>query len=463
MEPAEIKPIEKFVKNILKTRFEDIDRTSIEQAKLRIIDTVGCLIGGAFDPGNPEFIEFLKSQGGNKEATILMYGDRVPVGHAAMANCILCRSFDFEPVSPVVDGQMAAGHVSGTTVMTALSMAEAQGVGGRDLITALLVGDDMTSRVLATSGFSIDLGWDGNGTANAFGATAIAGRLLGLTQDQLRHAMGMVLSQMGGSMQNIWDGTPAFKLPQGLSARNGIFSAQLAAAGWTGPDDALLSPNGYYDLYTRGFSKGDLLTKDLGKKYYADRAIKPYPSCRATHDLIEGAIDMVNQYSLKAGDIGAVSIYMPDWSLNNFCGKPLNIGLFPHSDTAFSYKYTVAVAMMHGGVRPEHFKPEVIKDPLTTEFLNKVELSKWPQSDSKDTAIKVVLKDGREFMETCKNIDKGDFVNNPLSSEEFIGKFMGNVKYSQRITSERGEKIFFLLQDIEELENLDELIELLVP
>ena len=35
------------------------------------------------------------------------------------------------------------------------------------------------------------------------------------------------------------DATTAFKLQQGTSARNGIFSAQLAKAGWTGPSDAL--------------------------------------------------------------------------------------------------------------------------------------------------------------------------------------------------------------------------------
>ena len=53
MESANNRPIEKLVKNILKTRFEDINPVVIEQAKLRIIDTIGCLIGGGADPGGP--------------------------------------------------------------------------------------------------------------------------------------------------------------------------------------------------------------------------------------------------------------------------------------------------------------------------------------------------------------------------------------------------------------------------
>ena len=67
------------------------------------------------------------------------------------------------------------------------------------------------------------------------GATAIAGRLLGLNEKQLRNAFGLVLSQLSGSAQNISESTTAFKLPLGLAARNAIFSAELAAAGWTAP------------------------------------------------------------------------------------------------------------------------------------------------------------------------------------------------------------------------------------
>lgn len=95
-------------------------------------------------------------------------------------------------------------------------------------------------------------------------AVAIAGRLLGLNRDQMRNAFGIVLNRLGGSFQIIWDGTTSFKLPQGLSARDAIFSAELARAGWTGPKDALLSRCGYYELFTEGCTDQEILTKDLG-------------------------------------------------------------------------------------------------------------------------------------------------------------------------------------------------------
>jgi len=155
----------------------------------------------------------------------------------------MARSYDFEATQSRVNGVNIPSHTSGTTVTTALTLGEAKDISGKELITALLVGDDVACRILAASGFSFSLGWDNVGTVNAFGATAIAGRLLGLSEIQLQNAFGIVLNQLAGSFDTIWDGVAAFKLFQGLSARNGIFSAELAKAGWTGPKDALLGNN----------------------------------------------------------------------------------------------------------------------------------------------------------------------------------------------------------------------------
>ena len=454
------KPIDLIIQNILETRLQNIERSVIEQAKLRMIDTIGCLIGGAIDPGNPELVRLLREQGGKADASVFIYGDKLPVGNAAMANCILCRSFDFEPVSPVVDGKLVPGHISGTTVMTALTLAQFKELNGRDTLTAMLVGEDLIARVLAASGFDINLGWDGNGTVNALGATVIAGKIFGLDAGQLRHALGLVVSQMGGTMQNIWDGTPAFKLPQGLSARNGIFSAQLALAGWTGPKDALLGPNGYYALYTSSGVNEGVLTKDLGIHYYSDRAIKPYPSCRATHDVIDCAITMKKDHALKAEDIQEVVVYQAGHSLNNFCGKPLLIEDFPHAQLAFSYQYTAAIAFYFGSVLPDHFAEAVFGDPQVIDFVNKVSLVPWQQIDTKEMGIKVLLKNGTELFSPYTGA-KGDFIDAPLSEETFRAKFMGNVNYSKKLPIDAAERIFQLVLKIEDLDRLDELFRLL--
>jgi 2-methylcitrate dehydratase PrpD len=453
--------IDKIIANVVETRFENFDKDTLQNAKDRIMDTVGCLIGGAGDPSNPELVGLIMDYGGKPEATILMYGGKVPACNAAMVNCITCRSFDYEPVSPVVENYMAPGHVSGTTVMTAISLSEAVGAGGRELITAMLLGDDLAARLLNTSSFTLALGWDGNGTANALGATAIAGRLLGLNKYQLRNAFGLVLSQLSGSAQNIWEGNTAFKLPLGLAARNGIFSAQLAATGWTAPKDALLGKFGYYHLFTDGIQKEELLTKDLGKKYWGDRTFKPYPCCRGNHGPIDCALEVVNNNNVEADDIEEVTLYMSPFGLNNFCGQPWEIGDFAHGNAIFSYRFTVATALLKKSVRPEHFTAKAIHDPETNAFIKKIKFAEL-SNKGVNVAIKVVMKDGREYTAESR-IARGDIPGNPLSREELIAKFRGNVAFTNKHTKENAEKLLAMLENIDGLDNINEIIKLLVP
>lgn len=453
-------PIEKLAANVLETRFENFDQATLENARNRVIDTVGCLIGGANDPSNPELVKLIKDYGGKEEATIFIHGSKVPAYNAAMLNSIMCRSFDFEPVSPLVDGIDIPGHISGTTVMTAISLGEANSVNGRELITALLVGEDVASRVLATSGFGFTAGWDNIGTVNALGATAIAGRLLGLNKPQMRNAFGLVFNQMCGSLQTVWDQTIAFKLLQGLSARNGIFSAQLAKAGWTGPEDALFSQFGYYKLFTEGCHKPEYLTKDLGRKYYSDGTFKPYPACRMTHAAIDCALALIQKYDIKAEDIQEAILYVSAGALDHICGHPFKIGSFPHANAAFSFQYTIATALLKKSVKPEHFTEQAIRDPQINNFINKIKLAERQGADMYGTKLKLIMKDGSELAEFC-DVAKGDPLKNPMPKNEITAKFWTNVEFSRAVTREKAETLLNLLEKLEELDNVTRIVPLL--
>jgi 2-methylcitrate dehydratase PrpD len=452
--------IEKLSANVLDTRFEDIDKATLEATRYRIIDTLGCLIGGSTDVGNPELVDLFRNEGGRGEATILVHGGRVPVANAAFINSIMARSFDFGPVSPLVDGVSCPGHVSETTVPTVLTLAEAVNAGGREMITALLVGDDVASRILAGSGFGFTLGWDGVGTVNTFGVTAIAGRLLGLDRLQLRNAFGIALNLLGTTFQTIWDGTTAFKLPQGLAARAGIFSAQLAKAGWTGPEDALLSKFGYYKMFTEGCQKPEALTRGLGKNYYYDGTIKPYPCCRIPHAAIQASLELLNRHGIKAEDITSVNLDLAQGGIDHICGHPFKIGPFPHGNAAFSYEYTVATAFLFGGVRPEHFTEKAIRSPRVADFIKKIRLTPANDVDFEKARVTVTLKDGRKLTETVNNV-KGDPLTNPMTHEDIIAKFWVNVDFSGKITRNKAEELLDKLLNLEKLDSARKIIPLL--
>jgi 2-methylcitrate dehydratase PrpD len=452
--------LEIMLENVLATRFENFDKGTLETTKYRIIDTLGCLIGGATDTGNPELVKLIKETGGKKAATILMHGGRVPAAEAAFINCIMARSFDFGPVSPRLGGVSWPGHISETTVPTVLTLGEVADASGRDMITGLLVGDDIATRILAGSGFGFSLGWDGVGTVNTFGVTAMAGRLLGLSKSELRNAFGIALNLLGTTFQSFWDGTTAFKLPQGLAARGGIASAQLAKAGWTGPEDALFSRFGYYNMFTGGCKNPQALTDDLGRKYYCDGTIKPYPCCRITHAAIDAALALLNKYKFKAEDIESVNLDTAPEGIDHIVGHPFKIGAFPHGNAAFSYEYTVATAFLYGGVRPEHFTEKAIRNPEVTDFIGKIKLTAVKDVSFEKARMMVTLRDGRKITETVVDV-KGDPLTNPMTYEDIIAKFWMNVEFSGKISKKKAEELLDKLLKLEKLDSVRELIPLL--
>jgi 2-methylcitrate dehydratase PrpD len=454
-------PIEALSANVLETRFENFDQATVENARYRIIDVLGCAVGGSNAAGNAALVELVRDWGGKKEALIIVHGGRVPAHNAAMMNSIMARSFDFEALVPQIDGIDIPAHISGTTVMTAITLGEMMDIDGKELMTALLASDDMAIRVLAAAGFWLSDGWDDTGTINTVGATAVAGRLLGLNKRQMRHAFGITLSQMAGSIQNVWDGCTIFKLPQGLSARNGIFSAQLAKAGWTGPEDMLLSRYGYYQLYTGGCNNPEILTKDLGKKYYTESLFKPYPSCRGTHPPIDCAIAIFRKHDIKAENIEEVILYLCQKGLDIFMAQPFRIGEFPHGNAAFNCQYTVANALLRGSSKPEHFSEDAIRDPQVNALISKIRLAELPGAPFLSARLEVKMKDGQVFSEFT-DTPKGDQQKNPLSKEEIKDKFRANIEFSKVVTRDNGEKVLELLKNLEKLNSIKKILKLLV-
>jgi 2-methylcitrate dehydratase PrpD len=447
--------------HVVQTRFESLDKETIERAKWRMIDAIGCLIAGANAPGCRMMLDLVKKWGGAKESTVLVHGVKAPSHNVAMVNSMMTRSYDFEPVEAEGEDKSSPAHISGTTVSTALTVAEQQAASGKGLITALVLGDDLAARLGVASGFDFDLGWDNTGTINMFGATTIAGKLLELEEKQLLNAFGIAINQLAGTMDGVWDKSVTFKLPISLAARNGIFSAELAKQGFSGVKDPFLGRHGYFSLYCRNYNTENL-TKNLGKRFYADCIIKPYSSCRATHSYIDTALKIASTNVFEVGNIEEITIHLTPAHLNGFVGQPFIIGETPQVDAAFSIRYTVANALIRKGVKPEHFTNEFINDPRIRMLIDKMRLIPDLQSGTSRTSeIYVKMKDGRVFS-AFTEVPQGHIFKTPLTKDEIMAKYRANVAFSQTISSQNADKVAGKIEKLEELQNVGELIRLLI-
>lgn len=454
-----VSAIEELIENVLETRFEDFDGVTIEQAKARIIDVIGCLIAGVKAPGNTALVELVRDWGGKEEATILVHGVKALCQNVAMVNCIMARSYDYEPNTALVDGKITPSHLSGTTIMTAITVGEMAGVSGRELITAILAGENMATRILAAAHSEKRL--DSIGTVNVFGATAIAGRLIGLNKSQMMNAMGICLDHVTGHYQNVWDRTHSFKLSQGLSARSGVFSAQLAKKGWTATKDALLGKFAYYYLHFNDINDINILTNDLGEKYYTDAHFKPYPSCRYNHGPVECVLSLMSNHQIHVENIKEVNVYVSRSGLQAAVSKPFNVGDSPYVDSLFSYQYAVANTLLRKSIKLEHFSDEFICNAEIDSIISKINLAELPNAELLEAKVDIVMNDGRILSEYVE-APKGDQDKNPMSKDEILAKFWANVEFSNTLKKGNAEKSLRLLDKLEEVEHIDEIIKFLV-
>ena len=435
--------------HVARAAFADLDARTIEALKLRLLDLVGCAIGGVRGEGGAALAELI-ARTGNADggASVFGTGRRTTPRDAAMGNAILARTYDFEVMTVLVDGNMVPSHHAPTTVMTALALAEAERCDGRAFLTALAVGDDLAARTLAAAGLDFNDGWDGVPLHATMAAAAIAAKLKRLGPVETRHALGLAADQIGGTVQSIWDGAAGWKVAQGTAARSGIFSAELAAAGWTGMADPLLGPLGFYAQFTPGCARPALLTKDLGRTWHGEVYFKPYPSCAANHPAIECALTLRGKTAIDPAAIGSVRLLVTPGVLNLFIAKPLRARPSAHSQANFSIRFATATALLRGQLLQEDYEPARRTDPALASLIARTTLAPLP-AGATGVIVEVTLNDGRTVREALPGRPRGypDVAGSTRAQVE--AKFRQQAGFAGNVTAARATAIIRRIDAIE--------------
>jgi 2-methylcitrate dehydratase len=360
----------------------------------------------------------------------------------------------------VVGKKQVPSHHSPTTCMTALALCERAKLSGKDFLAALVIGDDIAARMLAASGLDFGQGWDGAPIYSSIAAAAIASRLLGLSAAQTQDAFGLVVQTIAGTVQNIWDGSTDWKLPQGLAARNGILAAQLARRGWVGMGDALHAPYGFYAQYTAGCIDPEQLTSDLGKVFYAEEYFKPYPACAATHSTIECALALREQHGLSAADVQKVVVRLPPASLKGFVNKPFEVRRYPQCDANFSTQFMVANVLLRGAVRQEHYAEELIRSPEMSTLIASTSVAALPAGRD-GVEIELTTRDGRKLTETHSGVVSRNPGVRPSSEEEIVQKFRQQVAFSGFVSAATADEIVRRVAALDQETDMSQLVAVL--
>lgn len=445
--------IDRLVAHVLDTPFEAFSDDVLLAGKKRLIDVMGCALSGVHVDGNDEMFDLILSWGGNEQAGVPGRRERLPLPWAAMLTSLQSRSFDFEVTGPepegVNQGKMV-GHVGSTTEPVAVTVGQYMGSSGAEILAAVILGGDVAARISVSNTFDFDDCFEVCGTSNAFGAVAVAGRLMNLSHDELANAYGILLNLMAGSFQSIWDGVQSFKLPGAMAAFNGILACQMSQRGFGGVKDALQSRQGYFKLYTNQPEPQNFLA-DLGEVFYVHGQHKLHPSCYGNHNPIESALQIRSEHAVDITAIEAIELDVAPNRVDHFLNQvPTVTDEQPKS--LFTIPYGIANALVRGKPELTHYVSPAIKDPEVLGLAERVTLiPNLPLGNNQASRLRVILADGA-VLEAERSAPLG-WLSDPTPMTAILDKYWRNFNFSNTITQQQAEDA---LKSMENLESLND-------
>jgi len=444
--------------NAAKGEYSDLLKDVVEITKKFILDTLATMIAGSSAPGCKSVVDLIKDWGGAEESAILIYGGKVVAENAALANSMMAHARDFDDTHDV-----AVLHANASVLPATLAMAERKGgVSGKDLITAVAIGVDLMCRLgLGAMG---PLNWILSSTAGYFGSTVAAGKILGLGEDKLLHAMGIAYSQCAGSYQCLVDGGLVKRMQPAFAARAAVLSSILAQKGITGARNIFEGQYGFFPLYHEGKYDREKITKNLGEEFEGKNlSVKLYPCCRYVHAGIDATLNIVEENDIRADDVVEVVAHVTQ-AAYDLVGRPFQIRESPQVDAQFSLPYTVSVAIARRNVFIDDFFEEKIEgDTQVLPLAKKVKVVVDQEPIAKGLTpcvVDIKTKDGKVRSERVE-ILRGD-PRKPVSIEEVAQKLRKCAAFSVKPISEKNvEEIIRIVSNLETMSDVGELVRLM--
>jgi 2-methylcitrate dehydratase len=357
--------VEALAKYAARAKFGDLSRQSRTQLPIHILDSVGCCIAalgaGPIKACREQVAEF----GGSGPCTLIGGGSANPL-YAAFWNTALVRYVDF------MDNFLAQSETCHTAdnFGVALTIADYVGASGRDLMLAVALGYTVQSRFVDHANF-MTRGLD-HTSQLAFSHNAAAGRLLGLSEQQIGHAIAMAavsdasFAVVRAKPLSQWKGLASAQ--SALGAMNTLF---LARRGVEGPLRVIEGSLGIDHLLGM---KIHIDWERQGYEGVLESTIKKYNAMIHTQSAVHCMVELVRQNKIDPGKVLSIEAEVfqlcYDFAGGGLYGIDKVVQTKEQAD--HNLPYLLAVALLDGDVMPAQFKPERIIKPDVQGLLKKV-------------------------------------------------------------------------------------------
>ena len=389
---------------------------TIHECKRRIVDTLGCALGGYDDTMSRMARKLAASQAGTPSATVWGTTASTSQEAAAFANGVMSRVLD---MSDTYLGK-SGGHPCDATAGI-MAVGEAAGASGMDIIKAV----SLAYEIYCSFSDSVDLntsGWDHpvyGGVACALGI----GSLLGLTREQLANAVSlsitpnMALYQTRQGEPSSWRSCAAAN-----ATRNAIFAAQLAREGCVGPADVFEGKSGLW----RAAGKFEWAFSPAGAPHKITRThMKRYPVCYFGQSAAWAAVQASTQ--VNNNDITEIEVSTFRKAVAVMGSEPSRWAPETREAADHSLPFVVATGLLHGDITSHSYSHERLTDGSIANLMSKTRVfedasltAQFPDSSACRLVIRTTSKEPL-VMEVQHAKGHVDF---PMDDAEVDAKFL---------------------------------------
>jgi len=423
-------------------KYENLPEEVVRLAKRTILDTVGCAFGG-YTAGPSKIAIKLASEVSSKPgATVLISGIRTSPELAVFANGVMIRYLDFNDA--FVSLTHGAGHPS-DTIAALLTSAELTGRSGRDLITATVLAYEVFCKIADVFDYL------GNGidhsTVTGIAAVVGAGRLMGLTAQEMVHAIGITVGGNTATRQGRADALSNWKAFAAADAcRKAMFSVQLAQNGMTGPGNVFEGSYGFFKVMGRK----PVATPQLGEPFGIRRAFtKRFPLGQFSQTVAQAALE-ARPFFKSSDDIQEVNIHVSHSAIKIMADGPDKWRPQTHETADHSIPYSAGLALMYGKIDPAYYEEPYLHDARLLELVSRVKCLPSAEADRTENEfnlceLEVVLKSGARKTVRVE-YHRGHF-KNPMTDAEMEEKF--RLMAQKHMSADRIDNLLRLLWGIE--------------
>lgn len=408
---------------ICNLKFEQLEHQALHNAKVVVLDTLGCALAGAREP----VVEtLLNTPGMNMVGDVPVWGrsERLEPMCAALINGAAAHALDFDDVNIAM-----GGHPTAPVLPALLALSANLKCTGNQFLLAFIAGFETETRLARSVNFHhYDKGWHPTATLGVFGAAAASAKLLDLNESQTAMAMAICVSLASGVKANFGTMTKPYHV--GHAARNGLMAALMAQRGFTASLEAFEHPQGFFEV----FNGAGNYTSHLALEHWASPldivepgiGIKLYPCCDSTHTSLDALFKLRGSHPFTAQDVSRMEVFIHPLRLTHVNRPRLRNAL----DAKFSVQYCLARALIDGYIVLDSFSEQAFNDSQVLSLMQRITAAPHPTpSIAKPgnylTELRIHLHSG-ESLSLQLDSPNGRTADQPAPFESIMTKFKHN-------------------------------------